>query len=155
MRKLLLLLVVTAACAAMAQTKGEFGQACASHIEKSWAPEVQKAAAADCAFYEAAQTAKTEAWVNAADENVVLPNGTHGKEALRKLYTKVYEEKGFRLLWYPTGGAAYGSFVVTSGRWERHALDANGKDDVTHGLYVTMWKKQKDGSYKFVWDDGE
>lgn len=45
--------------------------------------------------------------------------------------------------------------VVTTGNYERHVVDESGKETVTHGYYVTMWKKQKDGRYLFVWDDGE
>jgi hypothetical protein len=44
---------------------------------------------------------------------------------------------------------------ATTGNYERHTVDESGKETVTHGYYVTMWKKQKDGRYLFVWDDGE
>lgn len=48
-----------------------------------------------------------------------------------------------------------GSFVVTTGRWERHVPSANGDDRVLHGRYVTMWQRQKDGGWRWVWDGGE
>ncbi len=49
-----------------------------------------------------------------------------------------------------------GSFVVTTGRSERHVPNPQGGEvGVLHGRYVTMWQLQKDGAYRWVWDGGE
>jgi hypothetical protein len=82
-------------------------------------------------------------------------SGVSGREQIRAQFEKVYAKPGFRLLWFPTGGAVYGSYVVTTGKYERHVLDAQSKESVSHGHYVTVWQKQKDGSYLYVWDGGE
>lgn len=49
-----------------------------------------------------------------------------------------------------------GTFVVTTGRWERHVPNsAEGEGRVLYGRYVTMWQLQKDGACRWVWDGGE
>jgi hypothetical protein len=149
----LLLTVCCVAGSALAQAK-DFQQPCASHIQSTWPEEVRKAALADCTFSEDARKTGAAAWVHAAAEDVAI-TGVNGREQLRALFEKVYAKKGFQLLWYPTGGSAFGNYVVTTGNYERHVVDESGKETVTHGYYVTMWKKQKDGRYLFVWDDGE
>ncbi len=141
------------ASAAVGQ-KNEFRVPCESHIQRTWSAELRKAAQADCTFYDEAQKSGAAAWTKFAAEDAAM-SGVNGREQIRVRFEGVYQKKGFRLLWYPTGGAEYGSFVVTTGNYERHALDAEGKETVSHGHYLTVWKKQKDGTYLYVWDGGE
>jgi ketosteroid isomerase-like protein len=47
-----------------------------------------------------------------------------------------------------------GDIAVTSGPFESHVLDDKGKDRKTTGRYVTVWQRQKDGGWRFVWDGG-
>jgi ketosteroid isomerase-like protein len=57
----------------------------------------------------------------------------------------------FTLQWQPKGGA-----VAKSGElgytYGLYALKA--KDSTVYGTYVSIWKKQSDGSWKFVLDSG-
>jgi hypothetical protein len=149
----LLIAVCCVAGSALGQAK-DFQEPCASHIQSAWPEEVRKAAQADCVFSDESRKTGAVAWVNAASEDVAI-RGVNGRDQLRTLFEKVYAKKGFQLLWYPTGGSVFRSYVVTTGNYERHILDESGKETVTHGYYVTMWKKQKDGNYQLVWDDGE
>lgn len=134
--------------------RGDFREPCPSHIQSTWAEELRKAAQADCSFFEEAQRSGAAAWVKFAAEDAAM-SGISGRDEIRVQFEKTYAKPGFRLLWYPTAGEVYGNFVVTTGSYERHALDANGKEAVSHGRYVTMWQKQKDGRYLYVWDGGE
>jgi hypothetical protein len=134
--------------------KSSFQEPCSSHIQSTWPEELRKAAQADCNFFDDAQRSGAGAWAKFAAEDAAM-SGLSGREQIRLNFEKTYANPGFKLLWYPTGGEVYGSFVLTTGSYERHALDANGKDSVSHGHYVTMWQRQKDGSYLYVWDGGE
>lgn len=133
--------------------KNPFQEPCSSHIQQTWPEELRKAAQADCKFFEEAQRGPA-AWAKFAEEDAAM-SGLNGREEIRARFEKVYEKPGFKLLWFPTDGTVYGNFVVTTGRYERHALDEKGKETVSHGRYLTMWHKQEDGSYLYVWDGGE
>ena len=151
---LALILAAAALVTATPSTTAQAPRACASYVDQTWDEPVRAAAAADCVFSEAAQTKGAEAWANAAAEDVALP-GIVGRQQLRQAFEKTYAQKGFRLSWHPTGGAVYAGYVVTTGEYERHILNAGGNDEVSHGHYVTVWHRQKDGAYRFVWDGGE
>lgn len=137
-----------------APVSAEFAVPCASHIPASWAGAAREAALADCAFSTESQTTGAEAWGRYAADDAA--SGTlRGPAEIRAAQAKVYARPGYRLLWYPTEAKQLGSFVVTSGRWERHVPGPNGAERFLHGRYVTMWQKQKDGRYRWVWDGGE
>lgn len=138
---------------AMGQQK-QFQEPCSAHIQHTWQEELQQAAQADCKFFEEAQRSGAAAWAKFAAEDAAM-SGLDGREQIRSRFATVYAKPGFRLLWYPNGGGVYGSFVVTTGSYERHALDDKGKETVSHGRYLTVWQKQKAGSYLYVWDGGE
>jgi len=62
---------------------------------------------------------------------------------------------GPRLSWTPTHGELLGSgdLGYTVGTWERRqaASDAAG---ATKGNYLTVWRKENDGSWKVIYDTG-
>jgi len=60
------------------------------------------------------------------------------------------------LEWSPTSGeiAESGDLGYTLGRWKLTVPDPKGADRVSHGFYVSIWKKQPDGSWKYVFDSG-
>lgn len=134
--------------------KNSFQEPCTSHIQHTWPEELRKAAQADCKFYEESLRSGAVAWASFSEEDAAM-SGLNGREQIRSQFEKVYAKPGFQLLWFPTGGEVYGTFVVTTGNYERHSLDAKGKETVSHGHYLTVWKKQEDGSYLYVWDGGE
>jgi ketosteroid isomerase-like protein len=116
-------------------------------------PDEQAASAADEAFYQASLTEKGQAWKAFADEHATLPAGT-GKEAIGAYYDKVYAKPGFALSWHPDYAQVFGDVAVTSGRYESHDRDAAGHDQTGHGRYVTVWQRQKEGGWRYVWDGG-
>ena len=51
----------------------------------------------------------------------------------------------------PNGGTWLG---YTLGTWQSTHYNEAGKGQVTTGKYVTIWRKQADGSWKVVFDGG-
>jgi ketosteroid isomerase-like protein len=94
-----------------------------------------------------------------ADEAVELPNGAdilQGKENIAKTMNFL-DEKENRLVWTPVGAdmAASGDLGYTYGTYEFRSKDKNGQPVVDHGKYTSIWKKQKDGSWKVELDMGK
>jgi len=105
----------------------------------------------------AAHKGAAKAFYFYADENAVIhrENDTliTGKENVRIYYEKKNAANAV-VNWTPdfvevsdccTLGYTYGKFV-----WK--VKDANGKPTEYKGTFHTVWKKQKDKSWKFVWD---
>ena len=91
-----------------------------------------------------------------ADEDVILMRDKQfpiiGKKGLEEHYSKV--KKGdAKLEWNPIKAvvANSGELGYTFGDW---IYTAKGSKDTVYGNYVTIWKKQKDGSWKFILDGG-
>lgn len=72
-------------------------------------------------------------------------------EAARLYYEKQATDTSVHLTWAPQSAmmARSGDLGYTYGIWTLAA-----KDTTLQGTYVTMWRKQKDGSWKFVLDTG-
>lgn len=86
-----------------------------------------------------------------ADDSVLFrPDPVPGREFMRSRPTSPA-----LLSWYPVFAdvSLAGDLGYTIGPWE---LRAKGKDDpqVAHGDFVTLWKKQGDGTWKVVIDHG-
>jgi len=66
------------------------------------------------------------------------------------------QEKTSTLKWEPifTDMSSSGDFGYTHGKYESINLDSLGNEQVRYGNYVTIWKKQTDGNWKFVFDAG-
>jgi ketosteroid isomerase-like protein len=77
-----------------------------------------------------------------------------GLDSLKKYYEK-WERKGNILTWEPLKADACGDLGYTFGRWKLKAKTNSGADTVLYGIYTTIWKKQADGSWKFVVDGGD
>lgn len=62
-------------------------------------------------------------------------------------------DSSFVLKWEPKGGtvAKSGDLGYTYGIY---VLRPSGKDTLMYGNYVSIWKKQADGSWKYVLDSG-
>jgi ketosteroid isomerase-like protein len=93
-----------------------------------------------------------------ADDSVEVPNGADfflGKEAIAKTMGFL-DDKNNRLTWTPVGAdiSASGDLGYTYGTFEFRSNGKDGKPVVNHGKYTSIWKKQKDGSWKVVLDMG-
>lgn len=125
----------------------------AADAAKARSADQRAVLAADEAFYRASLTRKGQAWQDFADEHATLPAGT-GKAAIGAYYDKVYARPGFALNWHPDSARVMGDIAVTTGRYDSHIQDAAGRDKPGHGRYVTVWQRQSDGGWRFVWDGG-
>jgi len=127
---------------------------CTKLMKSSWNSTQRGAAQADCEFYNASVEREGDAWGDFAALNASLPRGK-GKDEIRAAYKKTYTDPSFRLSWHPERAEEVGStYVVTSGPYEVHR-QVESKDQGGHGLYITVWQQQSDGSWRFVWDGGE
>jgi ketosteroid isomerase-like protein len=93
-----------------------------------------------------------------ADNSVEVPNGgplIQGKVEIAK-GMGFLDDKNNQLLWTPVGAdiSASGDLGYTYGTFEFHSKNKDGKPVVDYGKYTSIWKKQKDGSWKIVLDMG-
>jgi ketosteroid isomerase-like protein len=92
-----------------------------------------------------------------ADDGVALGNGAApliGKVAIAK--SANWSPKDYQLTWKPTDAlmGPSGEMGYTWGHYEGRSKDANGNTVLTSGRYITVWRKQADGSWKVVLDAG-
>lgn len=92
-----------------------------------------------------------------AEDGVALGNGVAplvGKVAIEKSAT--WLPKDYQLTWTPTDGmiGPSGDMGYTWGHFEGHSKDANGNPVTTTGRYMTIWRREKDGTWKVVLDAG-
>lgn len=92
-----------------------------------------------------------------AGDGVSLGNGAApnvGKVAVAK--SANWSPKDYQLTWTPTDAlmGPSGDMGYTWGHFEGRSKDANGNPVLTSGRYITMWRKESDGSWKVVLDAG-
>lgn len=90
------------------------------------------------------------------DDATILPtNGSPvtGKDSIRALMS---DSSGTVLTWKPAKAevAGSGDLGYTWGMYEVHGRNDAGKPSSRYGKYLTVWKKQQDGSWKFIVDIG-
>lgn len=96
-----------------------------------------------------------QAFLEYLDSNGVLLRPNHlpmlGAEAIDFLITQ--NDSNYVLKWEPKGGqvALSGELGFTYGVY---ALRPADKDTLMYGNYVSIWKKQSDGSWKYILDSG-
>jgi ketosteroid isomerase-like protein len=93
-----------------------------------------------------------------AEDAVEVPNGEdaiQGKANIAKTMGFLDDKKN-QLLWTPVGAdmSVSGDLGYTWGTFEFRSQDKDGKPIVEHGKYTSIWKKQRDGSWKVVLDMG-
>lgn len=95
------------------------------------------------------------AFIEYIDSNGVLLRPDHlpiaGADAIDFLIQQ--NDTGYTLSWEPRNGlvARSGDLGYTYGIY---ALKPSQKDTVIYGTYVSIWKKEKNGKWKFVLDTG-
>jgi ketosteroid isomerase-like protein len=84
----------------------------------------------------------------------VDPREHRGQEAVRLRMAGF--PPGAKLTWAPlqVDVAASGDLGYTWGRYEFRNPGADGQEHVGGGFYLTIWKRQPDGSWKFAIDAG-
>jgi ketosteroid isomerase-like protein len=83
-------------------------------------------------------------------------NTNRGREAVGKAWAPFFAADGPRISWAPTKAEALvaGDIGYTVGTWERRTKAADGTMKTTKGQYLTVWQKQKDGSWQAAYDNG-
>ncbi len=91
----------------------------------------------------------------AADSAVLYRNDTivKGKTAIQSHFEQ-QTLSNIELYWVPdfVDVSAFGDLAYTYGKYQFTAMDSLGNKIVAEGIFHTVWKRQKDGSWKFVWD---
>jgi ketosteroid isomerase-like protein len=110
---------------------------------------------ADRAFNQAVADGNLERFLSLVAENATF-NAAHGRDAVRKAWTPFFAADGPRLSWSPTKAESLvgGDVGYTIGTWERKTKGTDGAVKITHGQYLTVWEKQKDGSWQATYDTG-
>jgi len=92
----------------------------------------------------------------AAPDALSLPMGEAPIRGREAIFRAMSDSPPGELLWKPVGAdlAGSGDLGYTWGTYEFRAPEAGGKPATRHGKYVTIWKKQTAGSWKYVVDIG-
>lgn len=96
------------------------------------------------------------AFIAYADENVILMRDKQfpilGIKELKEYYSNI-KSGNTKLEWSPVKAevSRSGELGYTFGDW---IYSRKNSKDTTYGNYVTIWKKQKDGGWKFILDGG-
>jgi len=116
--------------------------------------------AADEEFAAATAAKGLEGWLAAYDSTGIQMEPdqpfTPGIPSIRAAMAPAFADTTFRLTWQPTMAfaSAAGDLGYTLGTWQSRSYTADGKGQITTGKYVTIWRKQADGSWKVVFDGG-
>jgi ketosteroid isomerase-like protein len=114
---------------------------------------------ADRAFAADVASRGTEAWVSwfATDGAQIQPGSGEimGHDAIRSLMAGL-DDPNFHLSWTPLRAdiAAGGDLGWTTGSYVSEGIGPDGEPRRAQGRYVTIWRKQADGSWKVVMDLG-
>ena len=99
----------------------------------------------------------TPAWVEAfAPDGVQLVAGVGEvpRERMAALMEPALGAGGGALAWEPLRARASGDLGYTVGRYASRGFQPDGAEQVEEGLYVTIWRRQADGTWKAELDTG-
>lgn len=99
-----------------------------------------------------------EAFIYFADENVIKPTPgeqpVYGKFALMEHFKKNQADSDV-LVWSPIKAEASGSLGYTFGGYTLQTrVPGTNRDTTIYGNYYSIWKRKKDGSWRYVLDAG-
>lgn len=133
--------------------------ACAEAPARTAPPDPSVLLEADRAFAADVARGGTEAWVSwFAEDGAQIQTGRgeiRGRDAIRELMAGL-DDPNFSLSWEPRRAdiAASGDLGWTTGDYVSRGMGADGTPRQSQGRYVTIWRKQPDGSWKVVMDLG-
>jgi ketosteroid isomerase-like protein len=83
-------------------------------------------------------------------------SSARGRDAVAKAWAPFFEPGGPRIAWAPKRAESLvgGDVGYTIGTWERRTPGPDGRPAVSRGEYLTVWRRQKDGSWQAVFDTG-
>ena len=135
--------------------------ACATAPRGSAASDRAAVMQADRDFNRAAQERRAEGWAEFFADTTMWPiqlaPAGSSRDTTRARSTRMWRNPNFSLQWNPIYAdvAASGDLGYTIGKWTRVVKDSTGAPVTAHGTYLTVWRKQKDGSWKVVADTGD
>ncbi|MCP4706393.1 MAG: DUF4440 domain-containing protein [candidate division Zixibacteria bacterium] len=90
------------------------------------------------------------------DSAVMYRDGQHPLEGREKIRENLSKNPDATLTWEPTKAeiAESGDLGYTLGKWTYTTKDSSGLESTSFGYYVSIWKKQSNGSWKWVFDSG-
>jgi ketosteroid isomerase-like protein len=113
---------------------------------------------ADRDFNKATQERRAEGWLSyiSLDEAAIPDPPTAGKQAIIDRYQKQFANTDFKLTWDPIKAEVFpgGNVGYTTGKYVARFKSKDGKNMESTGRYITVWRKQEDGSWKIVTDTG-
>lgn len=76
-----------------------------------------------------------------------------GPAGIRRYYSQPYFQRA-TVEWSPdfTDASPDGRMGYTYGRYTWVHTDSSGRKTESRGVFHTVWKKQKDGTWRYVWD---
>jgi ketosteroid isomerase-like protein len=97
-----------------------------------------------------------EAFIAFADKSATIERNNMlitGIDSIRAHFSSPTPE-GVKLHWTPdfVDASASGDLGYTYGKYIYTTLDSTGNPEKISGVFHTVWKKQPDGSWKYVWD---
>lgn len=98
-----------------------------------------------------------EAFIEYASEDAVLSRNNEiisGIENIKTWFESRPQAEGSTLVWEPdfVDVSASGDLAYTYGKYTYTSLDSLGNEKKNSGIFHTVWKRQDDGNWKFVWD---
>ena len=151
LKKSLLLIGLVILVAGSCNTKQDM-----SDTEK-WEQEVIKTEQDFCKMAE--EKGMSEAFLTYADDKAVLMRNNNlimGKEAISNNFKSMKRStsENVTLTWAPefVDVSSSGDLAYTYGNYTQTIKDTLGNTQVSKGVFHTVWKRQADGNWKFVWD---
>lgn len=137
---------------------GVFSTSCSEQEQKpdinSWKEEITNTEKAFAQM--AADSGISKAFLHfAAEEAVLMRNDSviQGKSGIQQYFLQRPME-GVSLQWSPdfVDVAASGDLGYTYGKFTFSVVDSSGNTNTGTGIFHTVWKRQPDGEWKYVWD---
>jgi uncharacterized protein (TIGR02246 family) len=122
-------------------------------------PNPREVMEADRAFAKATAERGGEGWAAAfaPDGRMYRQRGyVDGRDVIRELMVPAFADTTTALRWEPDTAvvAVAGDLAYTLGHWESVVRTVTGDSVVARGNYVTLWRRQSDGSWKVALDIG-
>jgi uncharacterized protein (TIGR02246 family) len=94
-------------------------------------------------------------WFTDDGRQLVPGRVVEGTRSIAEMMGPIFPQPGTQLTWEPdlAEAAPSGDMGWTSGRYESRRSGPEG-ESVEHGRYLTIWRRQADGSWKVALDTG-
>lgn len=113
---------------------------------------------AEAAFAKmAADKGIAEAFYTFAAEDAVIKRQNDtlimGRDAIRQYYSAPFYQSA-KVVWKPdfVNVSTHGDLAYTYGKFTWSSQDSTGKASEIKGVFHTVWQRQADGTWKYVWD---